>query len=216
MEVRKQMKTKILIADDHKLFNDGMKMMLSAEDNIEIVGQVFSGKDVIHSINNLRADVVLLDINMPHSNGLEVAATLIKDFPNVKIIILTMYSDKKFVEDCQAMGVHGYILKNSGVEEVMATIEAVMDGKKYYDPKIKKSNLENRHADDDFMRQFQLTKREVEIIGLIGQSNTNEAIAEKLFLSLATVKTHRNNINLKLNIKSPTDLVKFALEHRLS
>ncbi len=127
-----------------------------------------------------------------------------------------MYSDKKFVEDCLTMGVHGYILKNSGVEEVLAAIDAVMDGKKYYDPKIKKSTTENRHADDDFMRQFQLTKREIEIIGLIGQSNTNEAIAEKLFLSIATVKTHRNNINLKLDIKSPADLVKFAVEHGLA
>ncbi len=210
------MKTKILIADDHKLFNDGMKMMLSAEDNIEIVGQVFTGKDVIHNVNSLNADVVLLDINMPHSNGLEVAAHLIKDLPQVKIIILTMYSDKKFVDDCLAMGVHGYILKNSGVEEVLAAIDTVMNGKKYYDPKIKKSTHENRHADDDFMRQFQLTKREIEIIGLIGQSNTNEAIADKLFLSIATVKTHRNNINLKLDIKSPADLVKFAVEHGLA
>jgi DNA-binding NarL/FixJ family response regulator len=127
-----------------------------------------------------------------------------------------MYSDKKFVEDCLSMGVHGYILKNSGVEEVLAAIEAVMDDKKYYDPKIKKHNTENRHENDDFMRQFQLTKREIEIIGLIGQSNTNEAIAEKLFLSIATVKTHRNNINLKLDIHSPADLVKFAVEHGLA
>jgi DNA-binding NarL/FixJ family response regulator len=209
------MKTKILIADDHRLFNDGMKMMLSAEDNIEIVGQVFTGKDVAHAVNQHNPNVVLLDINMPNSNGLEVAQSLLKDFSNVKIIMLTMYSDKKFVDDCMAMGVHGYILKNSGVEEVLAAIEAVVLNQKYYDPKLKKSNTENRHGDDHFMRQFQLTKREIEIIGLIGQSNTNEAIAEKLFLSIATVKTHRNNINLKLDIKSPADLVKFAVEHGL-
>ncbi|MES2797333.1 MAG: response regulator transcription factor [Bacteroidota bacterium] len=207
---------KILIADDHKLFNDGMKMMLSVEENIEIVGQVFTGKDVIHSVNQHNPNVVLLDINMPHANGMEVAANLIKEFPQVKIIILTMYSDKKFVDDCIEMGVQGYILKNSGVEEVLAAIEAVNDNKKYYDPKIKKSTIENRHGDDSFMRQFQLTKREIEIIGLIGQSNTNEAIADKLFLSIATVKTHRNNINLKLDIKSPADLVKFAIEHGLA
>lgn len=207
---------KILIADDHRLFNDGMKMMLSAEENIEVVGQVFTGKDVLHSVNNTQPHVVLLDINMPHSNGLEVANQLVKDFSHVKIIILTMYSDKKFVDDCTTMGVHGYILKNSGVEEVLAAIEAVIEGKKYYDSKLKKNLSENRHATDDFMRQFQLTKREIEIIGLIGQSNTNEAIAEKLFLSIATVKTHRNNINLKLDIKSPSDLVKFAVEHGLA
>jgi DNA-binding NarL/FixJ family response regulator len=209
------MVTKILIADDHRLFNDGMKMMLSVEDNIEIVGQVFTGKDVAHAVNHLNPNVILLDINMPNANGLEVAQVLLKDFANLKIIMLTMYSDKKFVDDCMAMGVQGYILKNSGVEEVLAAIEAVVSNQKYFDPKLKKNNTENRHADDHFMRQFQLTKREIEIIGLIGQSNTNEAIAEKLFLSIATVKTHRNNINLKLDIKSPADLVKFAVEHGL-
>lgn len=207
--------TKILIADDHQLFNDGMKMMLSVESNLQIVGQVFTGKDVFDAVHRLIPDVILLDINMPHLNGLDVAAQIIKDYAKVKIIILTMYSDRKFVEDCQKMGVQGYILKNSGVDEVLNAIEAVVEGKKYYDPKLTKSTTAHMHADDSFMKQFQLTKREIEIIGLVGKSYTNDEIAEKLFLSVATVKTHRNNINLKLGINKPADLVKFAMEHGL-
>ncbi len=208
--------TKILIADDHQLFNDGMKMMLSPEDNIQIVGQVFTGKDVMDAIHRLSPDVVLLDINMPHLNGLEVAAQIMQHHKNVKVIILTMYNDRKFVEDCQKMGVQGYILKNSGVDEVILAIESVVAGKKYYDPKLTKSTVSNQHEDDSFMKQFQLTKREIEIIGLIGKSYINDEIAEKLFLSVATVKTHRNNINLKLGITKPGDLIKFALEHGLA
>ena len=208
--------TKILIADDHQLFNDGMKMMLSPEPDLQVVGQVFSGKDVLDAVHRLAPDAILLDINMPHLNGLEVAAQLTKSFPTVKIIILTMYNDRKFVEDCQKMGVHGYVLKNSGVDEVIEAILAVTAGKKYYDPKLTKSTVQNQHGDDFFMKQFQLTKREIEIIGLIGKSNTNDEIAEKLFLSVATVKTHRNNINLKLGINKPADLVKFAVEHGLA
>ncbi len=208
--------TKILIADDHQLFNDGMKMMLSPEDNIQIVGQVFTGKDVMDAIHRLSPDVVLLDINMPHLNGLEVAAQITQHHKNVKVIILTMYNDRKFVEDCQKMGVQGYILKNSGVDEVILAIESVVAGKKYYDPKLTKSTVSNQHEDDSFMKQFQLTKREIEIIGLIGKSYINDEIAEKLFLSVATVKTHRNNINLKLGITKPGDLIKFALEHGLA
>ena len=127
-----------------------------------------------------------------------------------------MYNDKKFVEDCQRMGVHGYVLKNSGVEEVLEAIERVSGGAKYYDPKLHKSTVANQHADDVFLRQLQLTKREIEIISLVGKSHTNEEIAAKLFLSLATVKTHRNNINLKLGINKPADLVKFALENGLA
>lgn len=206
----------ILIADDHQLFNDGMKMMLAVESNLSVVGQVFSGKDVLDAVARLRPDVVLLDINMPHTNGLDVAAQLIRSFPAVGIIILTMYSDRKFVEDCRAMGVPGYILKNSGVDEVLNAIDAVVAGKKYYDPKLTKSTATNLHADDSFMKQFQLTKREIEIIGLVGKSFTNEEMADKLFLSVATVKTHRNNINLKLGINKPADLVRFALEHGLA
>ncbi|MBD2701462.1 response regulator transcription factor [Spirosoma sp. BT702] len=207
---------KILIADDHQLFNDGMKMMLSTEDNLQIVGQVFSGKDVLEAVNRLMPNVILLDINMPHINGLDVASQLLKVAPTVRIIVLTMYNDRKFVDDCKKMGVHGYILKNSGVDEVINAIETVTAGKKYYDPKLTQAHKANLHADDFFMKQFQLTKREIEIIGLIGQSFTNEEIADKLFLSVATVKTHRNNINLKLGINKPADLVKFAVEHGLA
>jgi DNA-binding NarL/FixJ family response regulator len=208
--------TKILIADDHQLFNDGIKMMLSPEDNLQIVGQVFTGKDVMDAIHRLSPDVVLLDINMPHLNGMDVAAQIVKDFTGVKIIMLTMYNDRKFVEDCQKMGVPGYILKNSGVDEVIEAINQVVLGKKYYDPKLNKSTTINQHEDDSFLKQFQLTKREMEIIGLIGRSYINDEIAEKLFLSVATVKTHRNNINLKLGITKPGDLIKFALEHGLA
>lgn len=208
--------TKILIADDHQLFNDGMKMMLSAEDNLQVVGQVFSGKDVLDAVHRLQPHVVLLEINMPHLNGLEAADKLIRSYPNVRIIMLTMYSDRKFVEDCQRLGVPGYILKNSGVDEVMSAIDTVLAGKRFYDPKLTKSTTPNQHADDSFQRQFQLTKREIEIIGLVGQSFTADEIAEKLFLSVATVKTHRNNINLKLGINKPADLVKFAVEHGLA
>lgn len=208
--------TKILIADDHQLFNDGIKMMLSPEDNLQIVGQVFTGKDVMDAIHRLSPDVVLLDINMPHLNGLDVAAQIMQHHQSVKVIILTMYNDRKFVEDCQKMGVQGYILKNSGVEEVIMAIDSVVANKKYYDSKLTKSTTSNQHTDDFFMKQFQLTKREIEIIGLIGKSNTNEEVADKLFLSIATVKTHRNNINLKLGINKPADLVKFALENGLA
>lgn len=208
--------TKILIADDHQLFNDGMKMMLSAEDNLQIVGQVFSGKDVLDAVHRMQPNVVLMDINMPHLNGLEAAEKLLKNYPAVRIIMLTMYSDRKFVEDCQRMGVPGYILKNSGVDEVLTAIETVLAGKRYYDPKLTKSTTHHQHADDSFQKQFQLTKREIEIISLVGQSFTNDEMAEKLFLSVATVKTHRNNINLKLGINKPADLVKFAVEHGLA
>lgn len=207
---------KILIADDHQLFNDGMKMMLTAEGDIDIVGQVFSGKDVLHAVHTLQPDLLLLDINMPHQNGLEVAEKMRESYPAVRIIMLTMYSDRKFVEDCKRLGVPGYILKNSGVDEVLNAIDTVLAGQRYYDPKLTKSTAPNLHADDSFQRQFQLTKREIEIIGLIGQSFTNEEIANRLFLSVATVKTHRNNINLKLGIKQPADLVRFAIEHGLT
>ena len=164
---------------------------------------MFSGKDVLDAVHRTQPNLVLLDINMPHLNGLDAADKLLKNYPAVRIIMLTMYNDRKFVEDCQRMGVPGYILKNSGVDEVLNAIETVLAGKRYYDPKLTKSTTPNQHADDSFQKQFQLTRREIEIIGLVGQSFTNDEIAEELFLSVATVKTYRNNSNLKLGINKP-------------
>jgi DNA-binding NarL/FixJ family response regulator len=129
------MNPKILIADDHQLFNEGVKIMLSTE-NFEVIGQVYKGNEVIPFVLKNRPDIILLDMNMPNVMGMEVSKTIKKDFPEIKIIIVTTYSEHKFVEEFQKIGVDGYLLKNSSKDELLNALREVWEGKPFFDPKL--------------------------------------------------------------------------------
>lgn len=206
------MKPKLLIADDHTLFNEGIKQLIS--DHYDIIGQVFDGKDVLYTMLLKVPDVILLDINLPSINGFEVAKEIKKSFETVKIIFLSMYTEPRFIEQSQQLNIDGYLLKNSTKEELIRGIDSVLKGINYYDPKLDQTR-QNLHHDDYFVKQFSLTPREVEIIRMIKDGLNTSEIAEKLFLGLETVKTHRKNIYYKLSITKSTELIKFALENNL-
>ena len=201
------MKQKLLIADDHTLFNEGIKQLLS--DNYEIVAQVYDGKGVLPAIHLKSPDVILLDINLPSINGFDLAKEIKRSFESLKIIFLSMYDENKFIEQAQQLHVHGYMLKHSTKEELIESIESVLSDKIYYDPKLKKSHS-SLHHEDFFVKQFSLTPREIEIIKLIKIGMDTANIAEKLFLSEETVKSHRKNIYFKLNINKVAELIAFA------
>lgn len=206
------MKPKLLIADDHTLFNEGVKQLIS--DHYDIIGQVFDGKDVLRAILLNKPDVILLDINLPLINGFELAKEIKKSFESIKIIFLSMYTEPRFIEQSKQLKVNGYLLKNSTKEELISGIDSVLNGITYYDPKLNQPQ-QNLHHDDYFVKQFSLTPREVEIIRMIKDGLNTSEIAEKLFLGLETVKTHRKNIYYKLSITKSTELIKFALENNI-
>ena len=206
------MSVKILIADDHVLFNDGLKSILENESDLEICGQVHCGSEVLGFIQTHRTDLVLLDINLPRINGIELISLIKKQNPAIKIIMISMYTDKHFVDECKKSAVPGYILKNASKAELLAGIRKVIKGEIYYDPKLTKYN---QPLQDEFSRKFSLTKREMEILYLIKDNNTNQQIAQKLFLSIFTVETHHRNINLKLGIKKPADLIHFIYQNNI-
>jgi len=206
------MKPKLLIADDHTLFNEGVKQLIS--DHYNIVGQVFDGKDVFTMVLVTRPDVILLDINLPSINGFDLAAELKKSFETIKIVFLSMYTEARFIEQSKQLKVDGYLLKNSTKEELIVGIDSVLNGESYYDPKLNQPR-QNLYHDDYFVKQFSLTPREVEIIRMIKDGLSTGEIAEKLFLGLETVKTHRKNIYFKLSITKSTELIKFALENNI-
>lgn len=205
----------ILIADDHQLFNDGLKNLLSAADSpFRVVGQVFSGHEVIPAVVQHQPDILLLDINLPHRNGLDLAKELQQGFPAVKIIVLTMYSYLKFVNDFQLLGVAGYLLKNVRQDELLTCIRQVVAGERYFDAQLT-SRVPDPHADDIFIKKFSLTPRELEVIRLMRDGLTSPEIAARIFLSEETVKTHRKNIYFKLGINSLAELIRFANEQGL-
>lgn len=204
-------KHQIMIADDHELFNDGIKGMINSESDMEVTLQIFSGSYVLESVMNHQPAVLLLDINMPGKTGIELAHLLKKEKPLIPIIMLSMYSDSRFIQECKNMKVNGYVLKNASKEKLIFAIRAVLSGESYYDPAL--SEQKSLHQNDEFMKKFKLTQRELEIIRLVKDNHTAQDIANILFLSVFTVETHRRNINLKLGVKNTLGLIKFATEH---
>ncbi len=204
-------KIKILLIDDHQLFNDGLKSLLSTESEIEIVGQVFEGKNVLFEIQKLSPQLIFLDINLPDENGIELSKKVIKDFPSVKIILLTMYADFQMQKEAKKIGVHGYILKNTSKKELLHGISAVLEGKNCFDEKINKG-VEDI-SKDDLSKKLNLTEREKEIIKYIREGLDSYQIAEKVNLSYLTIKTHRRNIHFKIGTSTTSELIRFANEN---
>lgn len=199
----------VVIADDHVLFNDGVKQLLSTTPGIMVLQQVFDGKEVEACIHKDRPDVLLLDINLPGIDGLELSKRLKKSFPSLKIILLSMYSDKQFIQRAEELKLEGYLLKSATKSELVDGIEAVCSGSRCFSVK---ENMAGLHSQDDFVKKYKLTRREQEIIRLVKEGKSSQEIAETIHLSIYTVETHRRNINLKLGVKNVAELIKMATE----
>ncbi|UFH57617.1 response regulator transcription factor [Spirosoma sp. KNUC1025] len=209
--------TRVLIADDHQLFSDGLRTLLTTVSrSFTVIGQVYDGRDVIPVIHQLQPDLVLLDINLPHRNGIDIARQIRQEFAKVHVVIITMYSYQKLVEELKAVGVMGYLLKSASPSQLVACLEQVVAGKTYFDqPHQDPPPLINSYGPDKFIHQFNLTPRELEIIKLICSSLSTSQIADQLFLSEQTVKTHRKNIYFKLGVNKLSELIRFANEQNL-
>jgi DNA-binding NarL/FixJ family response regulator len=204
---------KIIIADDHLLFIDGLVSLLKEEPGISIENIANDGKELLYLLEKQQPDVALLDINMPGMNGLDTLRYIKQSWPLINVIMLSTYNEPHLIEKAKQNGANGYLLKNCNKEELLQTIRLVFNGQTSfpYQKPAKQALDENDH----FFRQFSLSKREIEIIHLIKEQFTNQQIADKLFLSIYTVETHRKNIMQKLQLKSPASLMKFILENGL-
>lgn len=207
-------KIKIIIADDHSLFINGLQLLLKEENWINIIDIANDGKELLDILHKDQPDLVLLDLNMPHLNGLEASKHIKQKYPAIKLIILSTYNEQHLIEMAKQIGINGYLLKNCTREELLQAISLVMKDQSsfpYFEPK--ENNLFDK--EDNFLKQYNLTKREFEIITLIKNGLTNQQIADKLFLSIYTIETHRKNIMHKLGLNSPAALMKFIVEHNL-
>jgi two-component system nitrate/nitrite response regulator NarL len=204
----------ILIADDHKMVIDGLKALLSEEKNIKVIGQALSGNEVIQFLkqNSERVNLIILDINMPDTDGIETSKYVHNQYPKIKILILSMYNRPLFIKNLIEVGVSGYILKNTGKEELLTAISKINDGEDYFSAEITKSIMTS-FKETQPAQEGQLTKREQEILRLLAKALTTSEIAEKLFLSTHTIDTHRKNLLSKLNLKNTPALVKYAIEN---
>ncbi|HYG50580.1 MAG TPA: response regulator transcription factor [Flavobacteriales bacterium] len=213
-------KINVVIADDHQMFIDGLKSALTGHEKISITATANTGNQLMAVLEQKPADVILLDINMPEMNGIEAARQIVKKFPALQIIVLSMYLEKEFIEILMKTGISGYILKNTGINELELAIVTVASGKKYFshDVALKMVGAEVNvdYAADltaSSQKMVELTDREKDVLKLIAKEFTTPEIAEKLFISAYTVETHRKNLIRKLGVKNIAGLVKYAVQH---
>jgi DNA-binding NarL/FixJ family response regulator len=200
------MKTKTIIIDDHTLFNDGMNLILKESGSFEVIEQIYDSRQAQSKCFSLKPELIIVDYNMPHLNGLEVVRQLNALGNDTKIVIVSMYADKKEVELFKKEGVDAYITKATPGTQLIESLKKVMEGEKIFETKNKAKAVNEK---DNFVNKHQLTKREMDILRLIKQEETTENIAETLKLSFYTVETHRKNINHKLKFKTRKEFYEF-------
>lgn len=210
----------LALVDDHSIVLEGLELMLAPEADINIVGSFQSGSQVLSALERGEAiQIILLDIHMPDTNGVELCKIIKRDFPSVQIIGLSMVSEISLVKLMVKNGASGYLHKNAGKEEVVRAIQRVNQGKRYFSDEISElllgGNLNGSTGSKRKSPFPRLSRREKEVLGLIVDEHTTQEIAEKLFISFGTVETHRRNILSKLGARNTAGLVRIALEYQL-
>jgi len=209
---------RVLIADDHAVFRSGLRALLEKEKDLEVAGEAGTGTDTIKKVRKLSPDVLILDINMPEMNGMMVAEKVLTDYPDLKIVVLTMHDDDHYLREFLKIGAKGFVLKKSARTDVVQAIRAAGQGKYYIDSSLPSSVVSEYSQPPGKSLEKKkdiLTPREQEICCLLAYGHTNSEIAEKLCVSERTAEFHRSNIFSKLHFKSRAELVRFAIETRL-
>jgi DNA-binding NarL/FixJ family response regulator len=208
----------ILLADDHDVVRKGMKMLLEDETSVKVIGEASDGLDAVEKVKNLMPNVVILDLTMPNMNGIEAAKIISEQYPDVKILIFSMHNNREYIVNSVENGANGYLLKDTGKEELMRAIRVVSEGRKYFPPEISEVIIDELLAktasnqDNSGKPIFQkITPKEKQILSMIVQGLNSREIADKLFLSIRTVDNHRANMMKKTKAKNTADLVMMAI-----
>ncbi len=213
------MKIKILLVDDHQILRDGIRSILKGHRDIEVIGEASNGRTAIKLVDELKPDVVIMDISMPDMNGIDATKRIKEKHPDVKIIALSMHHDRQFLSEIFRAGASGYLIKDSAFDELEQAIRFVMDGKSYINPQIASLLI------DSIIKQTPtpshhglslLTERERQVLQLIADGKSTKEIAAELKVSTKTVESHRRQVMGKLNIKSVAELTKFAIREGLT
>jgi DNA-binding NarL/FixJ family response regulator len=209
-------KLNIIIVDDHEFFRNGLKMVINRLKYAKVIGEATNGSEFLALLAKKEPDIVLIDIQMPVMNGIEATRKALEEYPDLKIVALTMFDDEEYVQSMIDAGAKGFLLKNITKEVLDQALQAIQSGNNYYSPELwefftKKVVRENRPDEDD----VQLTRREKEILALICDGLSNKEIADRLSISERTVIGHKSNLLSKTNTKSSVGLLSYAIKNRL-
>ena len=206
---------KVLLAEDHTIVRKGIRALLDAVTDIEVVGEAENGREAVEKVGQLLPDVVLMDNTMPTLNGLEATRQIKKQFPEIMVLILTMHTDEEYIFQFLQAGASGYLIKKTAPKELVSAIKAVHRGDSFLSPSISRKVIDEylRHVEetDKTDSYTQLTNREREVLQLIVEGLSNKEIAEQLHLSVKTIGNHRINLMEKLDIHNVSDLTKYAI-----
>lgn len=211
--------TKVFVTDDHELYLEGLCLLLKKQDGVEVVGSSLTAKELLAKLPSLSIDILLLDVHLPDMEEEELLKKIRDIQPDLKVLYLTMMRGTRYIHRLVKYGVQGYLLKNAGIEELKTAIQTIRTGGTYYSKEINimdsSSDFRNTITIEDKQVNEILSKREIEILKLICKEFSNQEIAEKLFLSISTVETHRKNLIAKLGVNNTVGLVKFAIKNNL-
>jgi len=214
-------KIKLILVDDHQLVRTGIANILAGESGFEIIGEAAEAKELFELLKLLQPDIAILDIALPGMSGIEITKKLHNDFPGIRILILSMHTSEEFIFNAINSGARGYLPKNTSRKELIEAIYAINRGEEYFAESIsnvilksyiKKAKTESHDAED---KENLLSKRKLEVLRLFAEGMTNQEIADKLFISIRTVESHKNHIMARLELKTTVDLVKFAIRNNI-
>lgn len=209
---------KVLLVDDHKIVRDGIKLMLESQAGIDVAGEAENGKEALSKLKNTTIDLVVMDINMPEMDGVTATKAIKENFPDVKVLALTMSNDELHIRQMIQAGASGYIMKSAGRSDLNDAILTIMEGRHYFSDEATQSimmDLVRGKGKSSTPEPIHITDRELEILELIVKEHTNQEIAEKLYISSRTVDAHRRNLLQKTGARNTAGLVKYAFQHNL-
>jgi DNA-binding NarL/FixJ family response regulator len=210
---------KIVLVDDHRIFRDGLKSLLSEANFIEVIGEATDGNELYKLLKSLKPDLVIMDISMKGPSGIDVSAQIAASYPEIKVMILSMHTNEEFVINAIKAGVKGYLSKDTSGEELLDAIKIIYEGGEWYSKLVSDNFMKNYakkfKAEQSLLENKTLTQREIEILKLAATGHTNKEIADKLFISTKTVDCHKNNIVQKLKLKNTAEMVLYAVKNKI-
>lgn len=214
-------KIRIILVEDHQIVRDGIKALLTDAPDIEVTGEAASYRELQEKLQNQHPDIIVMDISLPDVSGIEITKMLNEQYPEIRILILSMYTGEDFIFNAIKSGAKGYLPKNTTRKEIIDAVRAIYNGEEYFSESISNIILKSyvnkaKNADQQPEKsEDKLTTREIEILKLFASGMSNQEIADELFISIRTVESHKNHIMQKLELKSTVEMIRFAIKNKI-